>query len=230
MPSAIEIDDNDVLLAIDLQADFMPGGALAVEDGRYDRAAGQRARPAFRPCRRHPGLASGGMPPSPRATTQNRSRRGASPTATRLCGPTIAFREPRARRSIRASRPTKPFSFCARACTRASIPIPPLSRRTARRQRGSPRSYTAQRQARLRLRPRDRLLRRLFRARRARRGVRDLRDRGRLPRDRRQRFPRGRLGQDERRRGLAHPVARNPGLSPPPLTLPPDAPRQFTVG
>ncbi len=33
MPSAIEIDDNDVLLVIDLQADFMLGGALAVEEG-----------------------------------------------------------------------------------------------------------------------------------------------------------------------------------------------------
>ena len=33
MPSAITISDQDVLLAIDLQADFMPGGALAVEDG-----------------------------------------------------------------------------------------------------------------------------------------------------------------------------------------------------
>lgn len=33
MPSAITIDENDVLLAIDLQADFMPGGALAVEGG-----------------------------------------------------------------------------------------------------------------------------------------------------------------------------------------------------
>ena len=33
MPSAITISDEDVLLAIDLQADFMPGGALAVEDG-----------------------------------------------------------------------------------------------------------------------------------------------------------------------------------------------------
>ena len=30
---AIPIDDGDVLLAIDLQADFMPGGALAVEGG-----------------------------------------------------------------------------------------------------------------------------------------------------------------------------------------------------
>ena len=29
MPSAITIDDSDVLLAIDLQADFMPGGEPA---------------------------------------------------------------------------------------------------------------------------------------------------------------------------------------------------------
>ena len=33
MPSGITISDQDVLLAIDLQADFMPGGALAVDDG-----------------------------------------------------------------------------------------------------------------------------------------------------------------------------------------------------
>ncbi len=33
MPLAIKIDDTDVLLAIDLQADFMPGGALAVDEG-----------------------------------------------------------------------------------------------------------------------------------------------------------------------------------------------------
>jgi nicotinamidase/pyrazinamidase len=33
MPPAMTIGDQDVLLAIDLQADFMPGGALAVEDG-----------------------------------------------------------------------------------------------------------------------------------------------------------------------------------------------------
>ncbi len=33
MPSAITISGQDVLLAVDLQADFMPGGALAVEDG-----------------------------------------------------------------------------------------------------------------------------------------------------------------------------------------------------
>jgi nicotinamidase/pyrazinamidase len=33
MASAISINEQDVLLAIDLQADFMPGGALAVESG-----------------------------------------------------------------------------------------------------------------------------------------------------------------------------------------------------
>jgi nicotinamidase/pyrazinamidase len=33
MPSGITISDADVLLAIDLQADFMPGGALAVDEG-----------------------------------------------------------------------------------------------------------------------------------------------------------------------------------------------------
>jgi nicotinamidase/pyrazinamidase len=33
MPSAMTISDQDVLLAVDLQADFMPGGALAVGDG-----------------------------------------------------------------------------------------------------------------------------------------------------------------------------------------------------
>jgi nicotinamidase/pyrazinamidase len=33
MPSAISINGDDVLLIIDLQADFMPGGALAVDRG-----------------------------------------------------------------------------------------------------------------------------------------------------------------------------------------------------
>ena len=33
MPGLISINDQDVLLAIDLQADFMPGGALAIEGG-----------------------------------------------------------------------------------------------------------------------------------------------------------------------------------------------------
>ena len=33
MPAMIEIEPSDALLVIDLQADFLPGGALAVEEG-----------------------------------------------------------------------------------------------------------------------------------------------------------------------------------------------------
>jgi nicotinamidase/pyrazinamidase len=33
MASPISIDSRDVLLAIDLQADFVPGGALVVDGG-----------------------------------------------------------------------------------------------------------------------------------------------------------------------------------------------------
>ena len=33
MPGTIKIESTDVLLVVDLQADFMPGGALGVEDG-----------------------------------------------------------------------------------------------------------------------------------------------------------------------------------------------------
>ncbi|RBP09214.1 nicotinamidase/pyrazinamidase [Roseiarcus fermentans] len=33
MPATIEPDDSDVLLVVDLQPDFMPGGALAVAEG-----------------------------------------------------------------------------------------------------------------------------------------------------------------------------------------------------
>lgn len=33
MPARIAIDERDVLLVIDMQVDFMPGGALAVAEG-----------------------------------------------------------------------------------------------------------------------------------------------------------------------------------------------------
>jgi len=33
MPARIEIDQRDVLLVVDMQNDFLPGGALAVSDG-----------------------------------------------------------------------------------------------------------------------------------------------------------------------------------------------------
>jgi nicotinamidase/pyrazinamidase len=33
MPARIQIDQRDVLLVVDMQNDFLPGGALAVSDG-----------------------------------------------------------------------------------------------------------------------------------------------------------------------------------------------------
>jgi nicotinamidase-related amidase len=102
MPSAITISDQDVLLAIDLQADFMPGGALAVEDGdaivplinalarRFAHVAvTQDWHPAA-----HASFASS-------MKARRASKLGVSPMASRRCGRTIAFRAPRELSSIR---------------------------------------------------------------------------------------------------------------------------------
>ena len=58
MAPAISINDRDVLLAIDLQADFMPGGALAVEAGDEVVPLINRLASRFDARRHHPGLAS----------------------------------------------------------------------------------------------------------------------------------------------------------------------------
>ena len=58
MASAISITDEDVLLAIDLQADFMPGGALAVDQGDEIVPLVNRLARRFEHRRRDPGLAS----------------------------------------------------------------------------------------------------------------------------------------------------------------------------
>ncbi len=215
MPSAITIDDNDVLLAIDLQADFMPGGALAVDEGDSIVPPVNALIAPLRPCRRHPGLASA-RPRLVRLDPRRRAvrRRSGSITATRRCGPTIASRGRRARRSIPALDDRQRLPHPAQGHARGRRFLFGLcrgGRQDDDRACGAP--ARARRQARLLLRARDRLLRRLFRARRARRRFRDLRHRGRLPGDRRQRFARRRLGQDERGRGLAHRVAGNPRLS-----------------
>ena len=60
MPSAITIDSQDVLLAIDLQADFMPGGALAVADGDAIVPHINALARQIRACGRHARLAPGG--------------------------------------------------------------------------------------------------------------------------------------------------------------------------
>ena len=142
MPSAITIDDSDVLLAIDLQADFMPGGALAVDEGDPVVPLVNALMNRFA----HVVVTQDWHPPGHASFA---STHGAEPfatkrpiTANRHCGPITASEAPRARRSMPHLPPTKPFSFYARACTRASIPIPLSSRRTARRPPGLQRSST----------------------------------------------------------------------------------------
>ena len=51
---------DDVLLVIDVQNDFCPGGALAVADGDAVVPVINRLRRTLRPCRADPGLASAG--------------------------------------------------------------------------------------------------------------------------------------------------------------------------
>ena len=51
---------TDVLLVIDVQNCFTPGGSLAVKDGDSDHSPHQPARGQLRACGAHPGLAHAG--------------------------------------------------------------------------------------------------------------------------------------------------------------------------
>ena len=190
MPSAITISDQDVLLAIDLQADFMPGGALAVEDGDaivpLINALARRFANVVVTQDWHPlGHASFAS-----------FHEGAAPFETRR----LAYGEQ-----------TLWPDHCVQGTAGAEL-HPDLALDLAflilrKGMHPGVDSYSAfveadgktttglaallesaRDQAHLRLRPRDRLLRGLFRPRCARRRVRDIRHRGRLPGDRRERF------------------------------------------
>ena len=145
MPSAITIGEQDVLLAIDMQADFMPGGALAVDDGDtivplinalMRRFVNVVVTQDWHP----PGHASFSSPPS---------RRGAVRVTKRLdygeqtLWPDHCVQGTAAPHCIPTWRAIWRSSFCARACSRASIPTRPSSRRTERRRPGSRRCCKA---------------------------------------------------------------------------------------
>lgn len=95
---------DDVLLVIDVQYDFMPGGALAVPDGdavvpvinalarRFDQVV---LTQDWHP-REHVSFAANHQGTS-------RSRRSRCRTASRCCGPCTACRTPKARRCIAIS-------------------------------------------------------------------------------------------------------------------------------
>ena len=138
MPSAIAIDDKDVLLVIDLQADFMPGGALAVEEGSDRPLVNALAR--LRPCRCHPGLASARTRLLRFDPRREAVRASGSIPAIRPCGLTIAYRGPPGRRSIPQLETDNAFLILRKGMHEASIPTRPSRRRTARRRPGSRRS------------------------------------------------------------------------------------------
>src|ERR1700721_597430 len=116
MPSAISINDRDPLLAIDLQADFMPGGALAVDGGDKIVPLVNRLARRFE----NVVLTQDWHPPTHASFAA--SHEGAKPFDTKPL-------------HYGAQTPS-----CARACIRRSTPIPPSSRPTARPPPASPRS------------------------------------------------------------------------------------------
>ena len=228
MPSAITIDDRDVLLAIDLQADFMPGGALAVDEGDSIVAAVNALMRRFAHV----------------VVTQDWHPRGHASFAS------THGVEPFATKRLHYGDQTLWPDHCVQGTAGAAL-HPELETDSAflilrKGMHADLNSYSAFVEADGRTTTglaallRARGVRRVFAAglrltiaspfppsMRARR-VRNLRHRGCLPSDRRQRFARRRLGQDERREGPAHPVAGNPRLSRP-LTPGPPASR-LTAG
>ena len=212
MPSRIEITSQDVLLAIDLQADFMPGGALAVDGGDEIVLLVNRLINGFENVVRDAGLA----PAGPRLLRFVSWRRE-----------TVRHQAPSLWRPDPVAGPLRPGDAGRGASPELEIDRAFLVLRKGMHEGID--SYSAfveadrktttglaallqgaRHDAGVRLRARDRFLRRLLGAGRARRRFRDLRDRRRLPGDRRQQFAGRGLGEDERRRGLAHPVGGNP--------------------
>ena len=94
MSLAMTIDASDALLVIDVQNDFVDGGALAVPGGDFDRAARQPAHRRLSAGRRHAGLAPA-RPCLVRLVASGGEalrRRRDCPMASRCCGRTIACR------------------------------------------------------------------------------------------------------------------------------------------
>ena len=103
MASTISINSQDVLLAIDLQADFMPGGALAVDGGDEIVPLVNRLASRFE----HVVVTQDWHPPTTRLVRLEPRRReavrdeAARIMAIRPYGTTIACRGRRARRCTR---------------------------------------------------------------------------------------------------------------------------------
>ena len=216
MPSAISINDQDVLLAIDLQADFMPGGALAVDGGDEIVPLVNRLANRFE----NVVVTQDWHPPTHASFAA--SHEGAKPFDTKRLhyGDQTLWPEhcvqdtPGA--ALHPELAVDRAFLILRKGMQSAVELLFRLRRGRRQDddRISRAAQGARSETRFRLRPRDRLLRRAFGPRRAPRRLRDLRDRGRLPGDRRQQFAGRSLGAHDRRRSPARPVGRDPGVGP----------------
>ena len=182
MPSAIAIDDNDVLLAIDLQVDFMPGGALGVDEGDSIVPSVNALMRVFS----HIVVTQDWHPPGHASFA---STHGAEPFATKrlhygeqTLWPDHCVQGTGGRGAPSGARARQGVPHPAQGHARRRRFLFGLrrgGRQDDDRAGGAPSRTRGP--ARLLLRPCDRLLRRLFRLRRARSRIRDLRHRGRLP-------------------------------------------------
>ena len=197
--------------SIDLQADFMPGGALAVGEGDaivplvnalVERFAHVVVTQDWHPPG-HASFASSHEGAAPFETKRPALRRA------RPCGRTIASRGPRARRSIPDLATDRAFLILRKGMHPGVDSYSAFVEADGKTTTGLAALLKA------------RGVKRVFACGLAtdycvafsaldarKRRVRDFRHRGRLPGDRRQQFARRRLGAHERGRGLAHPVAR----------------------
>ena len=217
MAPAISINDQDVLLAIDLQADFMPGGALAVDRGNEIVSLVNRLARRFESVV----ITQDWHPPTHASFAA--AHEGAKPFDTKRLhyGDQTLWPEHCVQGTPGAAlHPDLAVDLAFLILRKGMHPgIELLFGLCRGRRQDDDRAWSAAQGARgeadLRLWSRDRLLRRPFGVGRAARRLRNLRHRGRLKGDRRQQFAGRGLGADERRRGLAHPVRRAPGLAHP---------------
>ena len=166
MTERISPKADDLLLVIDVQNDFCPGGALAVPEGD-GWCRWSTTWPALRPRRPDPGLAPGRAPLlrlQPSGARTLRDHRGGLRRPGAVARPLRPGHSGR-RLPRRAGRCPRPSWCCARASDRRSIPTRPSSRTTRRPRPASAATCASAASAgSSALRPGDRFLRQLHRA------------------------------------------------------------------
>ena len=157
------ITHNDVLLVVDVQNDFCPGGALAVPGGDavIPLASARRADSSTSSSRRT-GTLPTTIPSPPPIPAKSPSNRSNSPTATKPLARSLRPGHPRSRLPPRAPTHPRRTHSAQRLPPRNRLLLRLLRERPHHRHRPRRLSARARPQPRLPRRPRLRLLRRLL--------------------------------------------------------------------